>query len=260
MCRPRPMSLTTPVARWLPGTSRLTSVDLPTPLCPNSTLTLTGEQARRWARRCRPWPAVTTGTPSGSYAAVSDASAPASASSGLSRPARSSLVRHSTGERPPSNAATRHRSISRGRAGGEVRAATTTSRSALATTGRSELSWVVRGAAQRAGACRATRDDAGERPVASRSGHRRSAPVITDHHGGTCRTSAPRTVTTDGAVVQLAGGAPPVDGGDEAVRPRLRTRAATGCGAGWGHPGRMGTSSSSRNRSCTPGLRATPAR
>ena len=39
MCRPRPVTaLTTPMARSVPGTSALTSVDLPTPLWPSSTL------------------------------------------------------------------------------------------------------------------------------------------------------------------------------------------------------------------------------
>src|SRR5690606_34524867 len=39
VCRPRPVTaFTTPVARSVPGTSALTSVDFPTPECPTATV------------------------------------------------------------------------------------------------------------------------------------------------------------------------------------------------------------------------------
>ncbi len=48
VCRPRPVTaLTCPIARSVPGTSALTSVDLPTPLWPTSTLTRPASRDRR---------------------------------------------------------------------------------------------------------------------------------------------------------------------------------------------------------------------
>ena len=64
VCRPRPVTaLTSPTARSASGTSALTSVDLPTPLCPTSTLV----RPLRWPRsssRSPPLRVTTHGTPS----------------------------------------------------------------------------------------------------------------------------------------------------------------------------------------------------
>ena len=65
VCRPRPVTaLTMPTSRAASGTSALTSVDLPTPLCPSRTLVRSSRRSRisvRSAPRC----VTTYGTPSG---------------------------------------------------------------------------------------------------------------------------------------------------------------------------------------------------
>src|SRR6266704_852786 len=134
VCRPMPNALTTPVARRASGTSRLISVDLPTPECPTNTDICPVSRANRSARslpRC-----VTT-------AARSSWSYRARTSSG---PARSDFVRHSSGSMPAARAATTQRSISPYRGGGSSSDVTITSWSALATITRScgSLSSAVR--------------------------------------------------------------------------------------------------------------------
>ncbi len=89
VCRPLPTPLTTPTARFAPGTSWLISVDLPTPECPISADTFVASRSRS-AFGSSSDRVTTTTRSSSAYAA--------SSSSGL---ARSAFVRHSTGVSPP---------------------------------------------------------------------------------------------------------------------------------------------------------------
>ena len=94
VCRPRPVTaFTIPTARSASGTRVLTSVDLPTPDWPMSTLIRPASAARSGAI-CSPLsgrPVTRQVTPSGSY------------TSRISRgEARSALVRHSSGVMPAS--------------------------------------------------------------------------------------------------------------------------------------------------------------
>lgn len=154
VCRPRPVTaLTLPVVRRRSsGTRALTSVVLPTPECPTKAVTLPSSS---WRTRSAASPFSSSsrlvtmyGTPSGVYA-----------SSSLSGDARSDLVSTSSGVSPPSYAATRQRSIMRGRGSGSASAVTIASWSALATTTRSygSSSSAVRRSTVRRGAIRTIR-------------------------------------------------------------------------------------------------------
>lgn len=98
--------------------------------------------------RSSDWPASTTGTSRSANDAVNSSGA-----------ARSLLVRHSTGSSPPTYAATRARSTKPVRGGGSASAATMSSRSALATTTRSNgsVSSAVRRSTVRRSATRTIR-------------------------------------------------------------------------------------------------------
>ena len=126
VCRPLPIALTTPTARSASGTSRLTSVDLPTPECPTMTETWPASAARRSVR-----------SSSGPAQHVRQAAARRSSRAPRPAPARSALVRQSSGSISASYAATRQRSMKPVRGGGSASAQTITSWSALATMTRS---------------------------------------------------------------------------------------------------------------------------
>ena len=90
MCRPRPVtSLTMPVARSAPGTRALTSVDLPTPLCPSSTLVRPSQPVAQRRRGRRPAASRRTARRAGGRCRRSGSGS-----------ARSALVRHSSGSMP----------------------------------------------------------------------------------------------------------------------------------------------------------------
>ena len=91
VCRPLPTPETTPTARSASGTSTLTSVDLPTPLCPISADTRPVRTSRSAAGSVSER-VTTMGRSSSVYSAVK--AAPPSST-------RSAFVRHSTGVSPP---------------------------------------------------------------------------------------------------------------------------------------------------------------
>ncbi|COV85934.1 Uncharacterised protein [Mycobacterium tuberculosis] len=89
VCRPRPISVTSPTARSASGTRRFTNVDLPTPECPSRTVILPASRS------------ATASRGSSTPAAVTVNSRSANCLPNGSAGARSVLVRQRIGVSPP---------------------------------------------------------------------------------------------------------------------------------------------------------------
>ena len=113
------------MARSASGTRRFTSVDFPTPEWPSSTVTLSANSGAT----------ASSGSSRPAVAMVRSRSANCAANG--SGGARSDLVRHRIGARPPAYAAISARSTNPVRGGGSASATTMSSWSAFATTTRS---------------------------------------------------------------------------------------------------------------------------
>ena len=155
------------------------------------------------------------------------------------------MVRHSSGRSPASYAATRHRSISRGRGSGSASAVTIDQLVGVGDDDPLERVGVVGRAAQRRRA-RLDPDDAGQgvrrHPTRRRPAPTRS-PTTTPAPAQLARLHRDHLVAVD-----PAGAAAAVDGDDDSRSWRPRGSAGPWCAAGSAGAGRIRTSSSSRSR------------